>query len=431
MVRAEGVSAKPNSWNGVKFMLAIETPTRKLWPQAPVETGTFDWQRLGFTARVPADATAVTLFLGLEEVAGKAWFDDVKITVAAPRPSFAPTARASVPYRGNSLARLRGAMVSPDIDGASLRVLGRDWNANLIRWQLIRHGRPGERVSVADYDQWLEGELRKLDAALVQCERDGLYVVVDLHSPPGGKATSSGYVGSDDRLFTEPACQAKFVEVWRRLAARYKKAKPIWGYDLVNEPVEDFVAEGCEDWQGLAERAARAIRAVDPERTIIVEPASWGGPDGLNDLVPLSVPHVVYSVHMYLPHAFTHQGVGRSGPAYRYPGVIEGTMWDAACLKQALAPVIEFQKKYGVAIYIGEFSAIRWAPDASAGRYLNDLIDIFEAQGWDWTYHAFREWNGWSVEHGADRNDNTPAASPTDRQRLLQAWYSKDQKPSW
>jgi len=42
-------------------------------------------------------------------------------------------------------------------------------------------------------------------------------------------------------------------------------------------------------------------------------------------------------------------------------------------------------------MYIGEFSAIRWAPDGSAYRYLKDLIDVFEAHGWDWSYHAFRE----------------------------------------
>ena len=39
MVKADGVSAKPNSWNGIKFMLAIETPDRKLWPQAAAGHG--------------------------------------------------------------------------------------------------------------------------------------------------------------------------------------------------------------------------------------------------------------------------------------------------------------------------------------------------------------------------------------------------------
>jgi len=181
----------------------------------------------------------------------------------------------------------------------------------------------------------------------------------------------------------------------------------------------------------LAERAARAIRAIDPARTIIVEPASWGGPDGLSDLAPLGVSNVVYSVHMYLPHAFTHQGVYGPGPVWRYPGAIEGKNWDKAALEAALKPVIEFQRAYGVHIYIGEFSAIRWAPAESAYRYLKDLIDIFETHGWDWSYHAFREWSGWSVEHGSDRNNTAPVPTPTDRQRLLRHWYAQNQKPAW
>lgn len=431
MVRAENVSAKPNSWNGIKFMLALETPERKLWPQADLGIGTFDWRRVAFTVRVPTNASSARLVLGLEQVTGKVWFDDVKIVVAKP-----PVSRDTRPlpgpaFTGHEVPRLRGAMISPDIDAAGLRVLGHDWKANLIRWQLIRHARPGESVSLADYDAWLEGELKKLDAALPLCQQYGLYVVVDLHSPPGGKATAGGYVGSDDRLFTDPACQAKFVDVWRRIATRYQNARPIWGYDLVNEPVEDFVEDGCDDWQALAERAARAIRALDPARAIIVEPASWGSPDGLRDLAPLPVSNVVYSVHMYLPHAFTHQGVFGPGPAYRYPGVIEGKRWDKAQLEAALQPVIEFQRAYGVSIYIGEFSAIRWAPDASACRYLKDLIDIFEAHGWDWSYHAFREWSGWSVEHGSDRNNSQPTSEPTDRQQLLRQWFARNQKPVW
>jgi hypothetical protein len=432
MVRAADVSARPNPWNGVKFMLAIESPNRKAWPQAPLDTGGFDWQRARFTARVPADATAVTLVLGLEQVTGKVWFDDVRISVArpsVPRPVRPP---AGPVFRGHDLPRLRGAMVSPNIDEAGLRVLGRDWNANLLRWQLIRHGRPGQPVGVEDYDAWLEGELRKLDAALPHCARHGLHVVVDLHSPPGGKATVSGYVGSDDRLFTDRACQEKFVEVWRRIAKRYRDARPIWGYDLANEPVETFVEEGCDDWPALAERATRAVRAIDPRRAIIVEPADWGGPEALRDFAPLPVSNVVYSVHMYVPGAFTHQKVHNpQGPEYRYPGRIEGRQWDKAQLEAALQPAMEFQRQHGVHLYIGEFSAIRWAPEGSAARYLKDVIEIFEAQGWDWSYHAFREWHGWSVEHGSDRTDTRPAATPTDRQRLLCEWFARNEKPRW
>jgi endoglucanase len=432
MVRSQDVSAKPNPWNGIKFMLAIETPDRKLWPQASLDKGTFAWKRAVFSTKIPADATAVTLMLGLEQVTGRVCFDDVKLVVAKPPRTAKPAPAPGIAFKGHDLPRLRGAMIGPRIDADGLRTLGRDWNANLIRWQLIRHGRPGEPSSLSDYDAWLEGELQRLDAALPVCERYGIYVALDLHSPPGGKATASGYIGSDDRLFTDRAVQDKFVDVWQRIARRYKGVGTIWGFDLANEPVEEFVEEGCDDWHGLAERTARAIREIDPGRTLIVEAPPWGSPESLADFTPLAVPNVVYSAHMYVPHQFTHQGVHqRNQPPVEYPGEIAGKHWDKAALRVALQPVADFQRDYNVHIYMGEFSAIRWAPGDSAHRYLRDVIDIFEENDWDWSYHAFREWNGWSVEHGPDRNDTRPAAEPTDRQRLLQEWFGRNQKPEW
>lgn len=426
MVKAEKVSQRPQSWNGVKFMAPMVMASGKSWPAAKIDVGTFDWQRVAFRVAVPEDAKELSLCLGLELVSGKAWFDDVRVTVGKRLPSFTPRAVSGPVYKGHDLPRLRGAMIRPTIDEASLRVLGQEWGANVLRWQLIRHRPIADPLDRKAYDQWLQAALKQMDAALPLCEKYGLRVVVDLHSPPGGRPTVSGYVGSDHGLFSDAASQRHFVEIWQHMARRYKDTKCIWGYDLANEPVEDGADENLADWQELAERTARAIREIDPQRAIIVEPAHWGGPDGLRELRPLDVPNVVYSVHMYIPGSFTHQGVhGSSEPRY-YPGKMEGREWNKAQLEAALKPVIDFQKAYGVHIYIGEFSAIRWAPDNSAYRYLRDLIDIFEAHGWDWTYHAFREWDGWSVEHGPDRNDRSPSKTPTDREKLLRQWFGKN-----
>ena len=433
MIKAENVSEKPQPYNGVKFMAPIVAPDGREWPAAKIGTGSFDWQRFSFTVRVPADATRLTLCLGLEAVTGKVWFDDVRIVVRRlPLPP-APARVADGPvFKGHDLPRLRGAMIRSNIDEASLRTFGQDWNANVIRWQITRHARRSETsFTQADYDAWLEGELARLDAALPLCEKYGLMVVVDLHSPPGGHATSGGYAGSDSGLFVDKACQEKFVEVWRQMARRYKDSRAVWGYDLANEPVEDELAESAADWQELAGRAARAVRAIDPQHAIIVEPAQWGNPNGLKELRPLDVPGVVYSVHMYQPGEFTHQGVHGEWKPCRYPGDIAGKRWDKAALEAALQPVVVFQRRYGVHIYIGEFSAIRWAPEGSAYRYLKDLIEIFEAHGWDWSYHAFREWSGWSVEHGEERANTQPAAAPTEREKLLREWFAKNRKPSW
>jgi aryl-phospho-beta-D-glucosidase BglC (GH1 family) len=144
---------------------------------------------------------------------------------------------------------------------------------------------------------------------------------------------------------------------------------------------------------------------------------------------PKEVPNVLYTVHMYLPHNFTHQGVYESPIGLVYPGTMnDGKYWDKEQLRHALRPVREFARDYGVAIYIGEFGSIRWAPENSTYRYLRDLIEIFEEEGWDWAYHAFREWDGWSVEHGPDRNDRRRVPEPTDRELLLRSWFEKNER---
>ncbi len=429
MIKAEQVSPPPQPWNGIKFMLHLRGPAGQQWLQQDGVSGTFDWKPVHFKARIPPDTESATLILGLEAVSGRAHFDDLQIVVAqGPRPR--PASRPDTPpFTGHEEPRLRGAMIHPNITPESLRLLGGTWRANLIRWQLIRSGAAARLATPEAYDAWLEDELKRLDAALPLCAELGVRVVLDLHSPWGGTPTAGGYVGSDTGLFTQRTAQAKFVEGWQLMARRYRDSRVLWGYDLANEPVENEVGEGCDDWQALATRTARAIRAIDPHRAIIVEPTPWGGPDALENLAPIPVPGVVYSVHMYLPHAFTHQGVHSPSAGIAYPGTIDGKTWDKDALRHVLQPVVEWQRDYGVHIYLGEFSAIRWAPDDSAFRYLRDCIDLFEEFGWDWSYHAFREWDGWSVEHGPDRQDRAPSPTPTSRERLLRDWFARNVRP--
>jgi len=216
------------------------------------------------------------------------------------------------------------------------------------------------------------------------------------------------------------------LRAWEMLAARYKGNKAVWAYDLLNEPCEGVVAEGVMNWHQLATEAARRIRGIDAERAIIVEPAPWGSPEALDWFEPLEgIANVVYSVHMYLPHSFTHQGVHRESAPIFYPGEIDGKFWDKAQLLKALEPVIRFQNDHCTHIYIGEFSVIRWAPGDSARNYLKDCIEIFEEHGWDWAYHAFREWDGWSVEHTGPKNATQRADSPTDRLLLLMEYFRR------
>jgi hypothetical protein len=429
LVKAQDVAKPPQPWNGVKFMLVTDSPGDRQYQQQNGVIGTFDWQTVGFLATVPKDATEAYLILGLEATTGRAWFDDVKLTVAAPpRPLPASLPATTQPvYKGHDLPRLRGVMIHHVPKEEDLRELAEKWNANVVRWQLHR---PEVNYGTADgrdanaYDAWLAGCIKRLDELLPLCQKVGLKVVIDLHTPPGGQDEHKVM-----RLFQDAKYQRKFLEVWDTLVRRYRTSKAVWGYDILNEAVQGVPPEGVMDWQALATQAARNIRKLDPDHAIIIEPDQWGNPAALEFLDPIPVSGVVYSVHMYMPHQFTHQGVFGQPVGFRYPGEIAGRKWDKETLRAVLRPAIEYQRDYGVHVYVGEFSAIRWAPDHGAYNYLRDCIDLFEEYGWDWTYHAFREWSGWSVEHGDDPKDDAPSKTQTDREKLLRSWLTKNVRP--
>jgi hypothetical protein len=192
-----------------------------------------------------------------------------------------------------------------------------------------------------------------------------------------------------------------------------------------------FVPAGLLDWRNLQIKAARAIRAIDPTTPISIEVDGSDSPINFAWMDPVNVSGVIYSVHMYSPMEFTHQGVsadwGVAG-GLTYPGTFNGKPFNKETLRAYLQPVRDFQLANKARIYVGEFSAIRWAPGAA--QYLADVTSIFEEYGWDWCYHAFREWPGWSLEAAnlpvpANINDYVPAIT-TDRMDAIRYWFTQN-----
>jgi len=418
-VKAQDVVKATEPWHGVKIMWKVTTPRGDEYPGVPELHDTFGEKRVGVDAQIPDDATEVRVFLGLGEARGTTWIDDVEVTLASaprvrpsPQPTLLPPEKLD---RRSELPRLRGVMYGPHGKEKDIRALA-EWGGNLIRWQFYDYGGtfPEKRLDLARYDRWLDEIIAEVDRALPLCRELGIRLVIDLHSPPGGM--DAGQMA----IFKDAACQQKFIEVWDKLARHYRDEPTVWAYDLLNEPAEGLVAPGLMNWRTLAEHVARRIRAVDEKHGIIFEPGPHGGWKNLEYYEPLPLPGIIYSVHVYDPLKFTHQGVFNFAPlGVSYPGEVDGVYWDRDHLRKILEPVRDYQKDYNVPIYVGEFSAARWAPDGSAARYLSDCIAIFEEYGWDWTYHAFREWQGWSLEIGEDFANESPAPTPTERAKLM------------
>ncbi len=147
------------------------------------------------------------------------------------------------------------------------------------------------------------------------------------------------------------------------------------------------------------------------------------------EMIPMPLANIIYSIHMYAPGEYTHQGVGDTSYTKQYYAKqfdYRNAGWDRARLAKSMKAVRDFQLKYGAKIQVGEFSVAIWAPGGA--RYLDELVSIFEEYKWDWTYHAFREWEGWSLEHEGTPNDIRKAAQDTDRKKVMLKYFKLNKK---
>ncbi|RYD52040.1 MAG: hypothetical protein EOP52_07625 [Sphingobacteriales bacterium] len=323
---------------------------------------------------------------------------------------------------------LRGAMVAPTVTAQDLRDLAA-LGANHIRWQLTWGGFPKSPADTAPPEQylaWVRRAIWQAKALMPLCDSLGLHVLIDLHTLPGGQALNKRtYLGH--QLFRSASWQAMFRQCWVEIPIAFRHEPAVWGYDLANEPDDFSTGTSTLRWSSLYPSIAIQVRALDRHKTIIVEGSPNARVEGLLQLQPIpKAGPVVYSLHLYTPNLFTHQGLYQYPPNVSYPGRIDGVFWDSAQLRKTLQPARDWQLQHHTDIYVGEFSAIRWAPDNSAYRYLRDCIALFEEWGWSWAYHAWREWDGWSVEHSTDRNQSLPEPQPTDRLLLLQKAFRKN-----
>lgn len=235
------------------------------------------------------------------------------------------------------------------------------------------------------------GQLQALDGVLDSLEARGLRLVLVGGFNPDAR----------DALWRSPRLQASVLQCWQQLTRRVQGRAAVAGFDLVNEPVPPGLtfAMRQERWLEFAARLIDAVRAIDPTRVLIIESAPDATGASFENMRPLPFDNLVYSMHSYAPFDFTHQAVaGDQRTRRRYPETLPDGRPSSVLLAESLEPVRRFATRYDVPIYVGEFSAPRWAPDGSAARYMADSIAAFNRFGWSWAYHEYRAWHGWDPE---------------------------------
>ncbi len=306
------------------------------------------------------------------------------------------------------------------------------WGANLLRLQLY----PGRyaRQHHETFRQAMPSFLTTLAAEIRRARRARLKLILALFNAPF--ANVSQHETHTKAYWHKASLPHRLCYFWKAVVVKTAPLRDtIWGYDIYNEPFVNtkikYTPELPPQWPSIAIQVINAIRTLDKKSWIVYQGTSYAGDSGFTHLKPLPESHVIYEVHFYDPSSFTFQGLlpGFRRPVY-FPGRKPG-QWNKTTMVKALQPVVNFQNRYHVPIYIGEFSVIRWAPRKSATAWLRAAISIFEAHHWTWTYHAFGEFNGWSLKYGSQywksgMPSPRPARHETARAKVVRAALMKN-----
>lgn len=121
----------------------------------------------------------------------------------------------------------------------------------------------------------------RVDTLIGWCREAGLHLILDMHDAPGGQTgdnidDSYGYPW----LLENEDCQKQFIDIWVKIASRYKDEPVILGYDLMNEPIAPYFQNKDElnsKLEPLYKKTVEAIRQVDTNHVILLGGAQWNG----------------------------------------------------------------------------------------------------------------------------------------------------------
>jgi len=269
------------------------------------------------------------------------------------------------------------------------------------------------------YTETANPGFRRLDWAITQAKKRGMYVILDLHGAPGGQSADhcTGTLGKNE-LWVNPVYEQATVDLWLALAGRYKDEPAVAGYDLLNEPMNNGGTVGPSIWAPGTTRAVhetvrvydrlyREIRKIDPDTIIIMETVwdmhlpdpkyAHNGPLDINDRFSgKTVPwdkNIMYSMHVYDHGRDFDSSVSQSSPPAR--GSIDFRVWE----------LTEARKKWGVGVHIGEFNN-----DAQGNQY--DAYRLYNSNKINWNMWTYKiggsNMGNWSLFQSPYRSNANP-----------------------
>ncbi|WP_091380287.1 glycoside hydrolase family 5 protein [Mucilaginibacter mallensis] len=245
-----------------------------------------------------------------------------------------------------------------------------------------------------------------LDKLIGWCKAEGIYVILDMHSAPGGQTGDNiddGY--GYPFLFQNEGSRQETIQIWTRIADHYKNETAILGYDLLNEPIAHyFKKEELNPYlEPFYKELTKAVRTVDKNHLIILGGAQWDS--NMHMFGPPFDSKLVYTFHKY---------------------------WTPTT-QDVIQEYIDFRDKYNVPIYCGETGE-------NKDPWVGDFRKLLEANNIGWTYWPYKKMDNVSgiitfkrpmaydtiinyTEKQRISFEDIRKAAPTNRAQVKQALY--------
>lgn len=268
-------------------------------------------------------------------------------------------------------------------------------------------------VNANDYS-WKSDAFKRLDWIVRTCGDRKIYVILDMHGAPGSQNGSdhSGIDGGNAKeaasefFFGDnaPTNQAKYYEIWEKIAHRYAGNATVAGYDLLNEPFSSYRYSSSVGENALHsllypiyDEAYRRIRVKDPNHMIIME-ATWD-PWDLPNPSAYSWTNVMYEYHNYLFSDYDN---------------VNGQQISSMTSK--LNNIRNYDNTYKVPNLMGEFCFMN---SSSAWEHGLALLNSYGVHWTSWNYKVQYNSGNWGIYNCPPCNINTGTSSESE---IRSAW---------
>lgn len=216
--------------------------------------------------------------------------------------------------------------------------------------------------------------LDRVDWAIGQALSRGLLVIINMHH-------------YEEIMENAAAHKARFLAIWQKLATHYRDYASEVLFEILNEPNTDL---SPQLWNAFLAEAIAVIRDSNPNRTLMVGTATWGGIPGLRDLVLPEDDNLIVTVHYYNPFFFTHQGAEWVDGSDAWLGTTwRGTQAEQQAVMQDFFEAITWANEQNVPLNLGEFGAYSRADMSSRIAWTSFVARLAESSDISWHYWEF------------------------------------------